>query len=46
MNERFLQFIESIENEIDPFDLNVLLPYMQSHLQKVVPRSSVRILIK
>jgi hypothetical protein len=42
MNERFFKLIENIESEIDPFDLNVLSPYMQSHLQKIVPRSSVR----
>jgi len=43
MNERFFKLIENIESEIDPFDLNVLSPYMQSHLQKIVPRSSVRL---
>ena len=41
MNERFFKLIETIESEIDPFDLNVLSPYMQSHLQKILPRSSV-----
>jgi len=42
MNEKFFKLIENIESEIDPFDLNVLSPYMQSHLQKIAPRSSVR----
>ncbi|CAF0910472.1 unnamed protein product [Rotaria sordida] len=41
LNERFFKLIENIENDIDPFDLNVLSPYMQSHLQKIVPRSSL-----
>ena len=41
INERFFKLIETIEGEIDPFDLNVLSPYMQSHLQKIAPRSSV-----
>ncbi|CAF1608244.1 unnamed protein product, partial [Adineta ricciae] len=41
INERFSKLIETIENEIDPFDLNVLSPYMQAHLQKIVPRSSL-----
>ncbi|CAF3438844.1 unnamed protein product [Rotaria sp. Silwood1] len=41
LNERFFKLIENIESEIDPFDLNVLSPYMQSHLQKIVPRSSL-----
>jgi len=41
INERFFKLIENIESEIDPFDLNVLSPYMQSHLQKIVPRSSL-----
>jgi len=41
MNERFFKLLENIESEIDPFDLNVLSPYMQSHLQKLVPRSSL-----
>jgi hypothetical protein len=43
MNERFYKLVENIESEIDPFDLNVLSPYMQSHLQKIVPRSAVSI---
>ncbi|CAF4503216.1 unnamed protein product [Rotaria socialis] len=41
INERFFKLVENIESEIDPFDLNVLSPYMQSHLQKIVPRSSL-----
>ncbi|CAF2492539.1 unnamed protein product [Rotaria sp. Silwood2] len=41
LNESFFKLIENIESEIDPFDLNVLSPYMQSHLQKIVPRSSL-----
>ncbi|CAF0996369.1 unnamed protein product [Didymodactylos carnosus] len=42
LNERFMRLIDNIEAEVDPFDLNVLSPYMQSHLQKMGPRSSVR----
>ncbi|UJR37999.1 hypothetical protein I4U23_030681 [Adineta vaga] len=45
INERFYKLIENIESEIDPFDLNVLSPYMQSHLQKIVPRSSVSLIV-
>ncbi|CAF2116821.1 unnamed protein product [Rotaria magnacalcarata] len=41
INDRFFKLVENIESEIDPFDLNVLSPYMQSHLQKIVPRSSL-----
>ncbi|CAF3493051.1 unnamed protein product [Adineta steineri] len=41
INERFFKLIENIESEIDPFDLNVLSPYMHDHLQQIVPRSSL-----
>ncbi|CAF0777832.1 unnamed protein product [Didymodactylos carnosus] len=46
LNERFMKLIDNIEAEVDPFDLNVLLPYMQAHLQKMGPRSSVRTIQK
>lgn len=44
VNERFFKLIEAIESEIDPFDLNVLSPRMHDHLQKIVARSSVRLI--
>lgn len=33
--------IESLEEKVDPFDLDVFSPYMQSHLMKQGQRSAV-----
>jgi hypothetical protein len=39
------QIIEGLEEKIDPFDLDVFSPYIQSHLMKQAQRSSVSIIM-
>ena len=43
--QRMQQIIEGLEEKIDPFDLDVFSPYIQSHLMKQAQRSSVSIII-
>ncbi|XP_071171265.1 conserved oligomeric Golgi complex subunit 1-like [Mytilus edulis] len=39
--QRMHQIIEGLEEKIDPFDLDVFTPYIQSHLLKQAQRSAV-----
>ncbi|XP_074651073.1 conserved oligomeric Golgi complex subunit 1-like isoform X2 [Tubulanus polymorphus] len=39
--KKLLGIIEDLENHIDPFDLDVFMPYVQSHLTKLTQRCSM-----
>ena len=40
-NQRMQSIISKLEEMVDPFDLDVFAPYIQSNLSKLAQRSSV-----